>query len=143
MADSPSKVAESPARGHKSHRVACPQCKQLTASRVHRAHIGEFFRSLFGIYPYYCKSCNLRFQRLRAGGRFRLDRWLHCPRCGNRSVESVPSYRVPRSGLSYCWRVLALPSYRCPECRTKFFSIRPKREETEAMAEGQNMTSRP
>lgn len=53
----------------------------------------------------------------------RTDLRVRCPKCGYTDVKRVSRNRVPRTWRNYWCRILAVPSYRCPECRTKFFSL--------------------
>jgi hypothetical protein len=112
--------------------VACPSCGARTAIRTHRSGAAEHLASLIGIYPYFCENCKVRFRRsrVRRGSRlqFRIERWTCCPNCGFDEVNPVSKDRVPRRLANYWCRILGIPSYRCPECRTKFFSIRPRKK---------------
>jgi len=117
---------------HGTHHVACPGCGKETAIRTHRKGVAEHFASLIGIYPFVCENCKLRFHRFRhsRGSRLqvRMERWTCCPRCGFTEVNPVSKDRVPRSFSNFWCRMVGVPSYRCPECRTKYFSIRPRKK---------------
>lgn len=109
----------------------CPSCGQKTAIRAHRSHLGEYLISLIGIFPYYCNNCHIGFHRFRSRvPRPHIERWAHCPNCGFTGINRVSKDRVPRRCRNYWCRIIGVPSYRCPECRTKFFSIRPRKTKT-------------
>ena len=89
--------------------------------------------SLIGIYPYFCDKCKNRFHRSRPSRmQFRVDRWTSCPNCSFTEVNPVNKDRVPRSWANYWCRIVGIPSYRCPECRTKYFSVRPRKKTLQA-----------
>jgi predicted RNA-binding Zn-ribbon protein involved in translation (DUF1610 family) len=114
---------------HGTHHLACPSCGAMTAIRTHRSGVGEHLASLIGIYPYFCENCKVRFRRSRNSRlQFRMERWTRCPKCGFTDVELVSKNRVPRLWANYWCRIAGIPSYRCPECRTKYFSIRPRKK---------------
>ncbi len=54
--------------------------------------------------------------------------WARCPNCRTTAIEPVLKENAPRSWRNYLWRLLQVPVYRCPACREKFFSIRPRRQ---------------
>ena len=116
-------------RSREDHRRVCPGCGLKTASRSHRRNPGEYLISLAGICPYYCENCEYRFHRFRAPRRLVPISWdAHCPRCTFPGVEKVSKNRVPHILRNVLWRLLDIPAYRCPECRTKFFSILPRKK---------------
>ena len=121
----PSSGSESQA----AYRRVCPGCGLKTASLAHRKKLGEQFLSLAGIRPFYCENCQSRFHRFRAPRRLVPISWAaHCPRCTFTGVEKVSKDRVPHILRNVLWRLLDIPAYRCPECRTKFFSILPRKK---------------
>jgi DNA-directed RNA polymerase subunit RPC12/RpoP len=127
--ESPGATIHSHKGHHGSHHLDCPSCGARTAIRTHRSGIGEYLKSLIGIYPFFCENCKVRFHRFRNRPvKIHIERWTRCPRCGFTEVNPVSKDRVPRSLANYWCRIVGIPSYRCPECRTKFFSIRPRKK---------------
>jgi C4-type Zn-finger protein len=53
---------------------------------------------------------------------------VHCPICGNQELKRIAAEHVT-APLSFLWRALRVPAYRCEPCRYKYFSIRPRRAE--------------
>jgi DNA-directed RNA polymerase subunit RPC12/RpoP len=83
------------------------------------------------MYPYHCKECQYHFFRFRTSRKsFSLDLRLKCPNCGFSEVNRVATNRVPRRWTNFWCRLTSVPAYRCPECRTKFFSLRFLRKST-------------
>lgn len=43
----------------------CPQCREYQVRRSHRRHFFDLPFRLFGLVPYRCRTCGLRFFRQR------------------------------------------------------------------------------
>jgi C4-type Zn-finger protein len=54
----------------------------------------------------------------------------HCPICGNHELKRISADYVPGS-MTFLWRLLQIPAYRCEPCRHKYFSILPLQEHPE------------
>jgi DNA-directed RNA polymerase subunit RPC12/RpoP len=108
--------------------VECPACRMLSAHRTHRVGLWDHMASLVGIYPYGCAECDTRFSKFRGiHWKLKLPYWTSCPHCGSIEITRISKNHVPPTLFNAPCRWLSVPSYRCPECRTKFFSIlRPK-----------------
>jgi hypothetical protein len=51
----------------------------------------------------------------------------HCPICGNLELKRIAADHV-ESPMSFLWRWLHVPAYRCEPCRHKYFSLLPQRD---------------
>src|SRR3984885_14001599 len=72
--------------------MICPQCRSDNCFRSHRNGILDFLLSGAGLRPWRCHSCERRFQAWRAAAT--LERFAHCPRCGNFDIEHISRERV-------------------------------------------------
>lgn len=110
-------------------RRICPYCSSGPVSRRHRKGIVDYALSVAGLYPYRCGKCERSFRAPRSADQASRDDaapGVICPRCGGRKSRRIPSGNVtPRLG-NYFWRKFGVPGYRCPECRMRFFSMRPR-----------------
>jgi transposase-like protein len=113
----------------RSGQMTCPICRSKDARRSRRQYAADYILSLFGVYPWRCNDCHGRFhaRMMSLGQSLR----THCPICGNQEVKRIASDRVS-APLSFVWRFMRLPAYRCEPCRYKYFSIRPRRSEKES-----------
>ena len=113
--------------------VICPQCRSDNCFRSHRDGTLDFLLSGAGLRPWRCHSCEHRFQAWRVAAI--LERFAHCPRCGNFDIEHISRERVEDGTLIFLKRWLRFPAYRCDPCRQRFFSVREFRRILPSMAE--------
>jgi hypothetical protein len=106
--------------------MLCPICKGKDARRSHRQFAADYLFSFFGVYPWRCSDCHGRFhaRMMPLGDSLR----AHCPICGNLELKRISAEYVA-TPLSFLWRFLRVPAYRCEPCRYKYFSVRPRRAE--------------
>jgi transposase-like protein len=105
--------------------MICPICKSKDARRSRRQFTADFMLSVFGVYPWRCNDCHARFHgRLMPLGE---SLRAHCPICGNQEVKRIAPEHVT-TAMSFMWRFLHIPAYRCVPCRYKYFSVRPRRQ---------------
>jgi hypothetical protein len=102
--------------------MICPQCRSDNCFRSHRNGIFDFLLSGAGLRPWRCHSCEHRFHAWRVAAI--LERFAHCPRCGNFDIEHISRERVEEGTLIVLKRWLQFPAYRCDPCRHRFFSVR-------------------
>ncbi|MGD0429240.1 MAG: hypothetical protein ABSC10_21250 [Candidatus Acidiferrales bacterium] len=114
--------------------MICPQCRSDNCFRSHRDGILDFVLSGAGLRPWRCHSCDRRFHAWRVAAI--LERFAHCPRCGNFDIEHISRDRVEDGTLIFLKRWLRFPAYRCDPCRHRFFSVREFRRILPAMVEG-------
>ena len=105
--------------------MICPQCRSVNCYRSRRAGAVDLVYALFGLKPWRCHTCELRFRARRVAIPF--AQYAHCPRCGNFDLDRVARERVEDGGLVFLQRFLGFPAYRCDPCRQRFFTIRPYR----------------
>jgi hypothetical protein len=115
--------------------MICPQCRSENCFRSHRDGILDFVFSGAGLRPWRCHSCERRFQAWRVAAI--LERFAHCPRCGNFDIEHISRERVENGTFIFLKRWLRFPAYRCDPCRHRFFSVREFRRILPAMVESQ------
>ena len=115
--------------------MICPQCRSDNCFRSHRDGILDFVFSGAGLRPWRCHSCDRRFQAWRVAAI--LERFAHCPRCGNFDIEHISRERVEDGSFIFLKRWLRFPAYRCDPCRHRFFSVREFRRILPAMVESQ------
>jgi hypothetical protein len=113
--------------------MICPQCRSDSCFRSHRDGILDFLLSGAGLRPWRCHSCEHRFQAWRVAAI--LERFAHCPRCGNFDIEHISRERVEEGTLIFLKRWLRFPAYRCDPCRHRFFSVREFRRILPSMVE--------
>jgi hypothetical protein len=93
--------------------MICPQCRSDNCFRSHRDGILDFVLTAAGLRPWRCHSCERRFHAWRVAAI--LERFAHCPRCGNFDLED--------GTLVFVKRWMRFPAYRCDPCRHRFFSV--------------------
>jgi hypothetical protein len=115
--------------------MICPICKESGARRSRRRGIADALVSVAGVYPWRCHHCHGRFHArlMPLSHSFQ----AHCPVCGNMDLMRISPDYVSGS-MSFLWRLLRVPAFRCEPCRHKYFSILPYREVSD---EEQNMVS--
>src|SRR5208283_463520 len=101
--------------------MICPQCRSDNCFRSHRDGIFDFVLTAAGLRPWRCHSCERRFHAWRVAAV--LERFAHCPRCGNFDLEHISRERVEAGTLIFAKRWLRFPAYRCDPCRHRFFSV--------------------
>jgi hypothetical protein len=101
--------------------MICPQCRSDNCFRSHRDGIFDFVLTAVGLRPWRCHSCERRFHAWRVAAI--LERFAHCPRCGNFDLEHISRERVEDGTLIFVKRWLRFPAYRCDPCRHRFFSV--------------------
>jgi C4-type Zn-finger protein len=111
--------------------MTCPVCKSIDARRSRRQYAGDYIFSIFGVYPWRCKTCETRFHARLMTLSDSLH--AHCPICGNAELQRIAADRVD-TPLGFLWRRLSIPAYRCEPCRYKYFSIRPYRNRERELA---------
>ena len=104
--------------------LTCPNCGGDSVRRSKRQSSLEFLRMAFGVYPFRCLHCGVRFW---------VSVWLFsklgfakCPKCLSLELTVWPQkYFHPT-----LWRNLLLTfgahRYRCGPCRHNFLSFRPR-----------------
>ena len=110
--------------------MICPVCKSKDARRSRRQLTADYILYFFGIYPWRCKKCETRFHARPMPLSDSLH--AHCPICGNPELKRISAEHV-NSPLSFLWRRLGVPAYRCEPCRHKYFSLRPYRHRREQL----------
>ncbi len=105
--------------------MICPKCGGAHARRSGRHSTTDYLLSRLGVYPWRCLECRMRFYaRL-------LPLWeslhAHCPICANLELKRIDPGHV-ESTMSFLWRWLHIPAYRCEPCRHKYFSLRPQQD---------------
>jgi len=105
--------------------MICPQCRSAFCFRSHRSGFVDWLFSGFGLRPWRCRACDMRFRARHVAISFVY--YAHCPKCGNFDLERVGRDRVEEGTLLFLKRTLGFPAFRCDPCRHKFFSIRPFR----------------
>jgi hypothetical protein len=113
--------------------MICPHCRSDNCFRSHRDGILDYAFSATGLRPWRCHSCDRRFPAWRVAAN--LERFAHCPRCGNFDIEHISRDRVEDGTLIFLKRWLRFPAYRCDPCRHRFFSVREFRRILPAMVE--------
>ncbi len=114
--------------------MICPGCRSGNCFRSHRDGILDFVFSGAGLRPWRCHSCDRRFHAWRVAAI--LERYAHCPRCGNFDLEHISRERVEDGTLIFLKRWLRFPAYRCDPCRHRFFSVLQFRRIVPSFAEG-------
>lgn len=102
--------------------MICPQCRSTDCFRSRREGFVDLLWSVWGLRPWRCHTCDMRFRAWRVAVAF--ERYVHCPRCGNFDLEHISRERVDDGTLLWLKRLLAFPAYRCSPCRERFFSVR-------------------
>jgi phage FluMu protein Com len=113
--------------------MICPWCRSVNCFRSHRDGIFDFLSSLTGLRPWRCHGCDRRFHAWRVAAS--LERYAHCPRCGNFDLEHISRERVEAGTFIFLKRWLRFPAYRCDPCRHRFFSVLQFRRILPAMVE--------
>ncbi|MBZ5528429.1 MAG: hypothetical protein LAN71_11085 [Acidobacteriia bacterium] len=92
--------------------------------RSRRRSLQDHFLGLWGVLPWRCTECKLRFHARAVTLREMF--YAHCPICGNRDLEAAAPWRFhgPWAGVA---RGLRLRGVRCDLCRENFFTILPVR----------------
>lgn len=112
--------------------MICPLCKTTDARRSRRQSVADYTLSIFGVYPWRCRGCHLRFHARLMPLSDSLH--LHCPICGNHELKRISHEHVD-TPLAFLWRFLRMPAYRCEPCRHKYFSILPQRSGQKEMGQ--------
>jgi phage FluMu protein Com len=115
--------------------MICPACRSVNCFRSHRDGILDFLLSGAGLRPWRCHSCERRFHAWRVAAI--LERYAHCPRCGNFDLEHISRERVEGGTLIFLKRWLRFPAYRCDPCRFRFFSVLQFRRILPSFADGE------
>lgn len=102
--------------------MICPQCRSTDCFRSRREGVVDFLWSFWGLRPWRCHTCDMRFRAWRVAVAF--ERYVHCPRCGNFDLEHISRERVDEGTFLWLKRMLGFPAYRCSPCRERFFSVR-------------------
>ncbi len=102
--------------------LICPTCHSGSCRRSQRRGAKDRFWGLFGLRPWRCRTCDIRF--LAWVVPVRHVRFVHCPRCGNFDLQRVSRDRVVGDVFAPLQRALHFPAYRCDPCRLRFFSLR-------------------
>ena len=113
------------AMSHHGDAQVCPQCGKARLRRSRRKNLNDYILSLGGLHPYRCHECNYRYH-IRHQSRRKIW-WAQCPKCFSVKIHRISKNKVPLIGTNFFWRVLAFPAYRCPQCRTRFFDLRPRK----------------
>jgi hypothetical protein len=121
--------------------LACPKCGTREVRVSHQRGIGEYLKSLFGIYHLRCRRCHDRWRTsVWAGAAWRYAR---CPRCYRQELSTwSESYYRPPQWTSMLLRLGATP-YRCAACRCNFASFRPCKEKFSWRGTGSENTAAP
>ncbi len=101
--------------------MLCPNCRSTVCRRSRRRGLRDNLLSLTGLRPWRCRVCQSRFFAWLVPARWVF--YVHCPTCGNLDLQHVARDRV-NSGVSWLYRRLRVPAYRCDPCRRRFFSLR-------------------
>src|SRR5271167_3876807 len=112
--------------------MICPVCKSKDARRSRRQYTADYVFSVFGVYPWRCRKCEARFHARLMTLSDSLH--VHCPICGNPELKRISAEHV-NSPLSFLWRRISIPAYRCEPCRHKYFSILPYRTKQEELGQ--------
>ncbi len=106
--------------------LSCPKCGTREVRVSQPQGIGEYLKSLVGIYQLRCRRCRTRWgTSVWAAGAWKYAR---CPRCYRQELStwSEQYYHPPR------WTIILLrmgaTPYRCGACRCNFASFRPCKE---------------
>jgi hypothetical protein len=102
--------------------MICPRCQTDACRRSHRSGAIDLFFSLFGLRPWRCRGCELRFFAWKVPIPYAF--YVHCPKCGNMDVQRIARERVDEGLFLWIQRILGIKAYRCDPCRTRFFSVR-------------------
>lgn len=86
-----------------------------------RDRLGTFV----GLRPWRCDLCSKRFYAWSVPVSYTL--YAHCRHCGNLDLQRVARELVDRSPFRWFGRLFRLRSYRCGQCRRRFFSMLPHR----------------
>ena len=122
-------VEETPkSRRSSRHRRVCPECGKERVYRSRRRTLEDYFLSLVGLSPYRCHACDYRYHA-RGLKRPKRSRWAQCPRCTFTKVDRIARHKVSPTWGNLVGRLLFFPAYRCPECRNRFFDLRPRQPE--------------
>src|SRR6266567_23664 len=105
---------------------ACPSCgsRNIRSARIRGAI--EFAKRIFGVFPFRCRDCDLRFES------FILDvrswKYARCPKCLRTELSTWSEhYYNPPPATRTLLRLGATP-YRCEFCRCNFASFRACKE---------------
>ena len=102
--------------------LSCPQCGSRDARVAHRAGLGEWLKSLFGVYPLRCRRCKTRW--LTSTWEAAAWKYARCPRCYRQELSTWSEhYYSPPSWTTFQLRMGATP-YRCAACRCNFASFK-------------------
>lgn len=90
--------------------------------RSKRRGLKDHMRSLFGLRPWRCRTCDARFSAWSVPMKYVF--YVHCDRCGNLDLQAVSRDRVVEGVSRFLYRAIRAQAYRCDPCRHRFFSIR-------------------
>jgi len=102
--------------------MICPRCQTDACRRSHRSGAIDLMGSLFGLRPWRCRACELRFYAWKVPIPYAF--YVHCPKCGRLDLQRIARERVDEGMFRWFQRVLGVSAYRCDPCRTRFFSSR-------------------
>jgi len=105
--------------------LICPKCHSGSCRRSQRRGANDRLRSIFGLRPWRCRTCGIRFVAWRVPARYVF--YVHCPQCGNLDLQRVSRERVVEDLFAPLKRAARVPAYRCDPCRLRFFSVLPFR----------------
>ena len=94
--------------------------------------MADYALTSIGVYPWRCKQCEARFHARLMPINDALH--AHCPLCGNSQLKRISADYIA-TPLSFFWRTLRIPAYRCEPCRHKYFSILPYRSRPRPLEE--------
>lgn len=103
--------------------MTCPVCKTKEARRSRQRYVADYFLIVFGVHPWRCLECHARFHARLISLSDSL--YVHCPICYDPELKRISAEHVD-APLSFLWRLLHVPAYRCEPCRYNYFSIRPQ-----------------
>jgi predicted SprT family Zn-dependent metalloprotease len=81
-----------------------------------------------GVFALACGTLSLSRRRHNPDAR-----WARCPRCHATEINRIARDKVPPSWGNLIWRIVRARAYRCPECRKRFFALRPQKTQSEAV----------
>jgi DNA-directed RNA polymerase subunit RPC12/RpoP len=106
--------------------LACPQCGSRDARVSHRAGLGEWFKSLVGIFPLRCRRCKTRWST--STWESAAWKYARCPKCYRQQLSTwSEQYYHPSGWTTFQLRIGATP-YRCAACRCNFASFKKCKE---------------
>ena len=106
--------------------LSCPKCGSRDARVSHRYGLGEWIRSLVGIYPLRCNRCKTRWNT--SAWQDSAWKYARCPKCYRQELSTwSEQYYNPPFSTTWKLRLGATP-YRCTACRCNFASFKKCKE---------------